>query len=168
MYIDSWRWEGVPFYLRTGKRLPRRTTQIAATFKRAPICIVHGRSDDCPISPNVVVLTLQPDEGFEVRFEVKTPGADGVVSKALAFDYEAEFEVIPPAYQTLLTDVIEGDQTLFVRADEVEASWRLWDPVIGYGNEIHPYEAGTWGPAVLNESLRLWTEEWTMRSRDAH
>jgi glucose-6-phosphate 1-dehydrogenase len=166
MYIDSWRWEGVPFYLRTGKRLPRRTTQIAATFKRAPICIVHGRSDDCPIAPNVVVLTLQPDEGFEVRFEVKTPGSDGVVSKALAFDYEAEFDVIPPAYQTLLTDVIEGDQTLFVRADEVEASWRLWDPVIAYENEIHPYRAGTWGPAVLNESLRLWTEEWTMRSRD--
>jgi glucose-6-phosphate 1-dehydrogenase len=168
MYIDSWRWEGVPFYLRTGKRLPRRTTQIAATFKRAPICIVHGRADDCPISPNVVVLTLQPDEGFEIRFEVKTPGEDGVVSKALEFDYEAEFDVIPPAYQTLLRDVIEGDQTLFVRADEVEASWRLWDPVVTSDDEIHPYEAGTWGPAVLNESLRLWTEEWTMRSRDHH
>jgi glucose-6-phosphate 1-dehydrogenase len=90
-----------------------------------------------------------------------------VVSEALEFDYEAEFDVIPPAYQTLLTDVIEGDQTLFVRADEVEASWRLWDPVIAYESDIHPYEAGTWGPAVLNEGLRLWTDEWTMRSRDA-
>jgi len=161
--IPTWRWQGVPFYLRTGKRLPRRTTQIAVTFKAPPVCIFHGDEDDCPIQPNVILLTLQPNESFEVRFEVRTPGANHVVSKPLSFDYEAEFTQIPDAYQTLIYDVIQGDQTLFVRADEVEASWRLWTPLLDAAAVLHPYEAGTWGPAVTNEALRLWTEEWTMR-----
>jgi glucose-6-phosphate 1-dehydrogenase len=161
--IDTWRWQGVPFFLRTGKRLPRRTTQVAITYKPAPVCIFHGIHDDCPIKPNVIVLTLQPDEGFEVRFEVKTPGDLGVVSKPMHFDYEAEFEKVPDAYQTLIFDVIRGDQTLFVRSDEVEASWRLYTPLFERHFRIHPYEAGTWGPAATNETLRLWTDEWTMR-----
>jgi len=161
--IPTWRWQGVPFYLRTGKRLPRRTTQIAVTFKPPPVCIFHGSEDDCPIQPNVIVLTLQPNESFEVRFEVRTPGSNHVVSKPLAFDYEAEFEQIPDAYQTLIFDVMQGDQTLFVRADEVEASWRLWTPLLDAPAVLHPYAAGTWGPAVTNEALRLWNEEWTMR-----
>ncbi len=161
--IPTWRWQGVPFYLRTGKRLPRRTTQIAVTFKLPPVCLFHGDEDDCPIQPNVILLTLQPNESFEVRFEVRTPGANNVVSKPLAFDYEAEFSQIPDAYQTLIFDVIQGDQTLFVRADEVEASWRLWTPLLEADAVLHPYEAGTWGPAVTNEALRLWNEEWTMR-----
>jgi glucose-6-phosphate 1-dehydrogenase len=164
--IDTWRWQGVPFYLRTGKRLPRRVTQIAITYKPAPVCIFHGVADTCPISPNVIVLTLQPDEGFEVRFELKPPGEPTrVISKALSFDYGAEFASVPDAYQTLLFDVITGDQTLFVRADEVEASWRLWTPFLEADDHVlHPYAAGTWGPAATNETLALWTDEWTMRS----
>jgi glucose-6-phosphate 1-dehydrogenase len=163
--IDSWRWQGVPFFLRTGKRLPKRLTQVAVTYKRAPVCIFHGVADGCPISPNVIVLTLQPNEGFEVRFELKPPGEPPrVVSKALSFDYEAEFASVPDAYQTLLFDVITGDQTLFVRADEVEESWRLWTPVLeSRDHPLHPYPAGTWGPAATNETLTLWTDEWTMR-----
>ena len=161
--IPTWRWQGVPFYLRTGKRLPRRTTQIAVTFKQPPVCIFHGDEDDCPIQPNVILLTLQPNESFEVRFEVRTPGANNVVSKPLSFDYEAEFSEIPAAYQTLIFDVMQGDQTLFVRADEVEASWRLWTPLLEAPAVLHPYEAGTWGPAVTNEALALWNDEWTMR-----
>ena len=110
--IPNYRWSGVPFFLRTGKRLPRRTTQIALTYKHAPVCIFHGVADDCPLQPNVILLTLQPDEGFEVRFELKAPGdPPRVVSKPLYFDYEAEFDAIPDAYQTLLFDVMVGDQT---------------------------------------------------------
>ncbi len=164
--IDSWRWQGVPFYLRTGKRLPRRTSQIAVTFKPAPVCIFHGEHDECPIKPNVVVLTLQPDEGFQLRFEVKTPGSPpNVTTKHFTFDYNAEFETIPLAYQTLLFDVITGDQTLFVRGDEVEESWRLWQPILDLEDHpVHPYAAGTWGPAVTNPELAFWTDEWTMRT----
>ncbi len=163
--IHSWRWEGVPFYLRTGKRLPRRTTQIAITYKRAPVCLFHGVSDECPIRPNVIVLTMQPHEGFEIRFELKSPGAETVVSKPMSFDYQEDFTSIPDAYQTLLHDVMIGDQTLFVRADEVEASWALWTPIIERSDiPIHPYAAGTWGPAATNETLALWTDEWTMRA----
>jgi glucose-6-phosphate 1-dehydrogenase len=162
--IHSWRWQGVPFYLRTGKRLPARTTQIAVTYKPPPLCLFHGEADECTIQPNVIVLTLQPDEGFEIRFEVKSPGVTDVVSKEMYFDYEKEFVRIPHAYQTLIYDVMTGDQTLFVRSDEVEASWRLWDPILHMTDvPIHPYAAGTWGPAVTNRSLALWTDEWTMR-----
>jgi glucose-6-phosphate 1-dehydrogenase len=164
LHIHSWRWQGVPFFLRTGKRLPTRTTQIAVTYRPAPVCLFHGVADDCPINPNVIVLTLQPDEGFEIRFEVKAPGAGNVVSKPMFFDYEEEFTVIPDAYQTLIYDVIVGDQTLFVRADEVEASWRLWTPILERTDlPVYPYAAGTWGPAATNEALALWTDEWTMR-----
>jgi glucose-6-phosphate 1-dehydrogenase len=162
--IPNYRWAGVPFFLRTGKRLPRRTTQVALTYKQAPICVFHGIADDCPLSPNVIVLTLQPDEGFEVRFELKAPGdPPRVVSKPLHFDYEAEFEIIPDAYQTLLYDVMIGDQTLFVRSDEVEESWRIYSPLLEQDIEAHPYPAGTWGPAETIRDLALWTDEWTMR-----
>ena len=162
--IPNYRWAGVPFFLRTGKRLPRRTTQIALTYKQAPVCVFHGFADNCPLSPNVILLTLQPNEGFEVRFELKAPGdPPRVVSKPLYFDYEAEFDLIPDAYQTLLYDVMIGDQTLFVRADEVEESWRLYTPLLQQEIEVHPYPAGTWGPADTNRDLALWTDEWTMR-----
>ena len=162
--IPNYRWAGVPFFLRTGKRLPRRTTQVALTYNQGPVCVFHGISDDCPISPNVIVLTLQPEEGFEVRFGLKAPGdPPRVISKSLYFDYEAEFDAIPDAYQTLLFDVMIGDQTLFVRADEVEESWRLYTPLLEENLTVHPYPAGTWGPAATNLDLALWTDEWTMR-----
>ena len=163
--ISNYRWAGVPFFLRTGKRLPRQTTQVALTYKRAPVCLFHGMADDCPMQPNVILLTLQPDEGFEVQFELKAPGdPPRVVSRPLHFDYEAEFDVIPDAYQTLLLDVITGDQTLFVRADEVEQAWRLYTPLLAEDIPLHPYPAGTWGPAQTNHDLALWNDEWTMRS----
>ncbi len=112
----------------------------------------------------MIVLTLQPNEGFEVRFELKAPGEPPrVLSKPLFFDYEAEFDVVPDAYQTLLFDIMIGDQTLFVRADEVEQSWRIYTPLLDMDLELHPYAAGTWGPAETNRELELWTNEWTMR-----
>jgi glucose-6-phosphate 1-dehydrogenase len=166
VYVHSWRWEGVPFYLRTGKRLPDRTTQIAVTYKPPPVCIFHGMIDDCPISPNVLILTLQPNEGFEVRFELKEPGKAGVVTQPMSFDYADRFDLLPDAYQTLLFDVITGDQTLFVRADEVEASWRLWTPLLDRADlPLLPYPAGSWGPEAATGLLAKEDDQWTMRQR---
>ena len=149
--IDNWRWQGVPFYLRTGKRMPAKSSQIAIRFRPPPICLFHGRRDQCEEHQNVIKLILQPNEGFEVHFDVKSPGeALHLVEKKLRFMYADEFDDLPDAYQTLLFDIIQGDQTLFVRADEVEASWRLYDPVITAATNGHPleiYESGTWGPA---------------------
>jgi len=160
--VDTWRWQGVPFYLRTGKRLPRRLTQIAVTFQRPPLCIFHGRRDSCAIGPNVLLITLQPDEGFSLSFNVKAPGEMFALdSQVLSFSHDDVYGRLPDAYQTLILDVIEGDQTLFVRSDEVEASWRLYDPLLDYRPEPYVYEAGTWGPAVTDPSLALGGKAWT-------
>ena len=160
--IDTWRWQGVPFYLRSGKRLPRRLTQIAVTFRRPPLCIFHGCRDGCDVDPNVLLITLQPDEGFTLRFNVKAPGEPMIIeTQALRFSHDDVYGRLPEAYRALIQDIIEGDQTLFVRADEVEASWRLYDPILDCDADIHPYEAGTWGPAVLNSSLALGATAWT-------
>ncbi|MEA3510955.1 MAG: glucose-6-phosphate dehydrogenase, partial [Actinomycetota bacterium] len=160
--IDTWRWTGVPFYLRTGKRLPKRLTQIAVTFQQPPHCIFHGRRDSCVVNSNVLLITLQPDEGFTLSFNVKAPGGTFALdSQVLSFSHDDVYGRLPDAYQTLILDIIEGDQTLFVRSDEVDASWRLYDPLLGYDPEPHRYAAGTWGPAVLDKTLALGGEAWT-------
>ena len=160
--VDTWRWRGVPFYLRTGKRLPKQLTEIAITFQRPPLCIFHGHRDSCVAKPNVLLITLQPDEGFSLRFNVKVPGEAMMLdSQSLSFSHDDVYGRLPGAYQALILDVIEGDQTLFVRADEVDASWRLYDPLLDYHPEPHPYAAGTWGPAVLNKDLALGGKAWT-------
>ncbi len=147
--IDNWRWQGVPFYLRTGKRLPVKSSQIVVRFRPPPICLFHGKRDQCVEHQNIIKLMLQPNEGFEVLFDVKSPGeALKLTQKQLRFMYADEFDRLPDAYQTLLFDIMQGDQTLFVRADEVEASWRLYDPVIeaAADHPLHEYAAGSWGP----------------------
>jgi glucose-6-phosphate 1-dehydrogenase len=145
--IMNWRWQGVPFFLRTGKRMPRRITRIGVRFKNAPVCMfdVDGA---CVVKPNMLLLTLQPDEGFSLHIGVKKPGsASDVKQIPLAFKYKDLFDAMPEAYQTLLLDVLRGDQTLFVHSDEVLESWKLYDPLLPQGHKIHPYAAGTSGPA---------------------
>ena len=162
LHIDTWRWQGVPFYLRTGKRLPRSLTQIAVTFLPPPLCIFHGARDGCNMAPNVLLITLQPDEGFTLRFSVKAPGEPLTIeSQELRFSHDDVYGALPDAYQALIQDVIEGDQTLFVRSDETEASWRLYDQLLNGEHELHGYAAGTWGPAVRNRSLALGGRSWT-------
>jgi glucose-6-phosphate 1-dehydrogenase len=162
--VDTWRWRGVPFYLRTGKRLPKRLTQIVVTFQLPPMCIFHGHRDSCSVSPNVLVVTLQPDERFALHFNVKVPGEGYRLEKqALEYDHGDTYGRLPDAYQTLILDIIEGDQTLFVRSDEVEASWRLYDPLLDMNSEPHSYAAGTWGPAAFNENLALGDGAWMSR-----
>jgi glucose-6-phosphate 1-dehydrogenase len=161
--VNNWRWQGVPFYLRTGKRLPTKLTQIAVRFKSAPVSLFQpsGRpcipeNEDCRATPNELLITLQPDEGFDLQFEVKAPGNsdDGTTSletRRLSFSYDEAFGPMPDAYETLLSDIITGDQTLFVRADEVEMSWLLYDALLDADLPVHPYEAGTWGPDATNQ-----------------
>jgi glucose-6-phosphate 1-dehydrogenase len=165
--VANWRWQGTPFYLRTGKRMPRRTTQIAVHFRCAPVSLFRtdGAPEGCGVDPNVLLITLQPDEGFDLRFEVKAPDVDvertgmNLVTQTLSFSYEDAFGPVPDAYQTLLRDIITGDQTLFVRADEVEASWDLYTPLLKRKGDLplHPYAAGTWGPEAAFDLGAAWT-----------
>ncbi len=144
--IENWRWHGVPFYLRTGKRLKERKSEIVVTFRCPPVALFKS-SEDAGINPNVLVIAIQPNEGFRISFEVKKPGAEmEVQSEWMHFSYSEAFGPIPEAYYTLLLDVMQGDQTLFVSADETLASWKLYTPVLNAHRAIHSYPAGSWGP----------------------
>ncbi len=147
--VSNWRWQGVPFVLRTGKRMPERRTQIFVRFRPAPISIFQPFESTCHLSPNVLIFTLQPNEGFDLCFEVKEPGDHRVrmVTQRLRFRYDEAFEPLPEAYETLLLDIMEGDQTLFVDSAWVEASWKLYDPILDGSIPIKPYPAGSTGPA---------------------
>ncbi len=146
LFVDSWRWQGVPFYIRTGKRLPRKTTQIAVRFRSAPVSFF--KKVGCRLeSSDVLLITLQPDEGFSFHFDIKKPGDPfQIESIPLSFSYDERYHQIHDAYQTLLLDVLEGDQTLFVHATEVEASWKLFTGLLEAPPPVRPYAAGSWGP----------------------
>ena len=144
--IDNWRWHGVPFYLRTGKRLPVGVRQIVVSF-RCPVLALFERFPEAAISSNALVITIEPHEGFELLFEVKSPGdLLRLQTQRLKFRYEDVFPRLPEAYEALLLDVLHGDQTLFVRIDEVLEAWRLFTPLLAADLPVHPYAAGTWGP----------------------
>jgi len=144
--IANWRWQGVPFCLRTGKRLPHRTTKIVVTFRSAPVSM-FGPFHSCSLHCNALIITIQPDEGFDVYFEVKTPGqAVQFETQTLRFRYSDLFPSLPEAYETLLLDVMRGDTTLFVRADWVESSWRVYDDLLREPPVPLAYPAGSWGP----------------------
>jgi glucose-6-phosphate 1-dehydrogenase len=165
LYVDTWRWQGVPFLLRTGKRLPERSTRITVTFHEPALCVFHGRRDDCVHEPDVLLIILEPDEGFSLRFNVKSPHEDTTIdTQTLHFRYSDVYGDLRDAYQTLILDILEGDQTLFVRADEVEASWRIWDPVLRSEPDMVAYRAGTWGPSEMNQGVRLGGEQWMRRA----
>jgi glucose-6-phosphate 1-dehydrogenase len=158
--IDTWRWQGVPFYIRTGKRLPRRVTQIAVRFRQPPVWLFRsvGVSD---VDPNVLILSLQPDEGFALYMDIKVPGEPfRLRALPLDFYYGDAFDTIPEAYQTLLLDVLNGDQTLFVHADETEASWELYDALLRGNLPVSQYPAGSWGPSAADELLRSHGHSW--------
>ena len=166
VYLDSWRWAGVPFYLRTGKRLPKRTTEIAIQFRKPPLHI-FSRVSPTPISPNLLIINVQPDEGISIRFEAKLPGTRMQLAPVMMnFRYGSAFgQPVPEAYETLLLDAMLGDATLFARHDFVEASWALITPVLdawaqSKAPEIATYGAGEWGPreadALIAADGRRW------------
>ena len=148
--MDNWRWAGVPFYIRTGKRLPKRVTEVALQFQRPPHLPI--RLDQATALPDALILRIQPDEGITLRFGAKVPGHSFVVRSAtMEFNYEATFvEESPEAYERLLLDALIGDPTLFIRSDEVAQCWRIIDPIIGYwaddARSIPLYEAASGAP----------------------
>ena len=160
--IDNWRWAGVPFYLRTGKRLPRRVSEIAIQFRCAPHLVFHGEH----VEPNMLVLNIQPEEGISISFEAKLPGQEMHLKKVtMDFSYHEEFGTEErSAYATLLNDCIRGDATLFDRADGVEAAWALVDPILeawrGQKPTFPNYAAGTWGQRESNELLERDGRQW--------
>ncbi len=161
--IATWRWHGVPFYLRAGKRLARRVTQVVVTFRRAPIALFQPfHSHDVEgMPPNRLIITIQPSEGFDLYFQVKAPGQEIVLdTHPLHFRYEEAYSALHDAYETLLLDVLAGDQTLFVRADEVEAAWGVYTPLLDRPPQVEPYAAGTWGPAEADRLAEGTGHQW--------
>ena len=163
--VDNWRWADVPFYLRSGKRMPERVTEIAIQFKRAPHMLFKNLTD--PIKPNVLVLRIQPDEGITLSFEAKLPGATLRTQPVnMEFKYRTAFGVgAPEAYERLLLDCLLGDATLFDRADSVEKAWSLVMPLLENWSATAPpwfpnYSAGSWGPpeayALIERDGRWW------------
>jgi glucose-6-phosphate 1-dehydrogenase len=169
LFIDNWRWADVPFYLRTGKRLPQRTTKIVIQFKRAPFVLFRKTAVD-KLEPNRLVLHLQPDEGISLSFGAKVPGPVVQIGGVdMNFNYTDYFNATPQTgYERLLYDCMLGDATLFQRSDMVEAAWHVVAPILDVWEALPPrrfpnYAAGTWGPAEADEMLtkdhRHWSNE---------
>ena len=163
--IDDWRWAGVPFYLRTGKRLPKRATEIAIQFREVPHRLFRDSSSEP--EPNLLAMRVQPDEGILLRFSAKVPGLGlDVRAVTMDFSYGSSFSVdSPDAYETLILDAALGDASLFTRADEVEAAWRIATPIVeawidGPPPELPNYAAGTWGPAGADALLARDGRRW--------
>jgi len=163
LYIDSWRWRGVPFFLRSGRRLAAKKTEITLQFKDVP----HRLFPRDPGAPsNRIALEIQPNEGVHLRFETKVPGG-GMQTRPvdMVFRYQDDLgeRGLPEAYERLLLDAIQGDASLFIRADEIELSWALVDPLLRADAEPLRYRGGTWGPKRSDRLLaapgRSWINE---------
>ncbi len=166
LFIDSWRWADVPFYLRTGKRMPTRVTEIAIQFKRPPFMLFRKTSVE-RLDPNLLVIRIQPDEGISLRFDAKVPGpAVRVGTVDMDFQYAKYFgDACSTGYETLLHDCLAGDATLFQRDDNVEVGWSVVDPILQVWRSLPPasfpnYSAGTWGPKEADELLERDGRQW--------
>jgi len=157
-FVENWRWAGVPFYVRTGKRLPKRVTEIAIQYNQAPLEIFDDEDGEGTV-PNLLIVRIQPEEGLSLKFLSKTPGSRMKLRPvSMDFNYGSSFgERSPSAYETLLLDAIVGDATLYTRQDMVEASWSVVEPIQNVWRETRfefpNYAAGTWGPAAADEML---------------
>jgi glucose-6-phosphate 1-dehydrogenase len=157
--VDNWRWAGIPFYIRTGKRLARKVTEIAVTLKPVPH-LAFSQDGSLGVQPNQIVLTLQPNEGVALRLGAKIPGTRMIIRPVnMEFLYGTAFlSQSPEAYERLITDAMRGDAMLFTRNDEVEAQWRICDPIVSaWGHAPGPlpsYEAGSQGPQEVDGLLR--------------
>jgi glucose-6-phosphate 1-dehydrogenase len=163
LQVDNWRWAGVPFFLRTGKRLGKRSSEIVIRFHRTPHMIFRRSPEG--VDPNLLIIRIQPDEGIALTVAAKTPGPElklGTIT--MDFKYRDVFGgQSPEAYERLLLDAIHGDATLYARGDWVEQAWSLLQPVLdawGAGGEPQPYEAGTWGPPAADELIRRESGSW--------
>jgi glucose-6-phosphate 1-dehydrogenase len=163
--VDNWRWAGVPFYVRTGKRLPKRVTEVVLQFSRPPHLPIHA-DQMSELAPDALILRIQPDEGITLRFGAKVPGYSFRVRTAtMEFSYESTFrEESPEAYERLLLDALIGDPTLFIRSDEVAQAWRIVDPIVRHWADspgrIPLYEAASWGPTEADQLLARDGRSW--------
>jgi glucose-6-phosphate 1-dehydrogenase len=163
LFVDNWRWANVPFYIRVGKRMPKRVTEIRVQFKRPPHMTFEAAKE---LDPNAITLRIQPEEGISLRFGAKVPSAGlRLRNVAMDFTYMSSFLVeTPEAYERLLLDCMIGDPTLFTRADEVEAAWAFIDPIEAAWRDDRPslalYAAGTWGPAASDKLIQADGRDW--------
>jgi len=167
LFVDNWRWADVPFYIRTGKRMPKRVTEIAIQFKRAPFLLFRQTSVE-RLQPNRLRMLLQPDEGISLSFGAKIPGPIVRIGGVqMAFQYKDYFGTTPSTgYERLLYDCMLGDATLFQRSDMVETGWSVVNPVQDVWDALPPrkfpnYAVGTWGPAEADEMLARDGRQWS-------
>ncbi len=169
--VDNWRWAGVPFYLRTGKRLPSRVSEIAIQFKLPPLNLfntVECDGDICALvgaQPNQLVFRIQPSESIKLSFSTKRPGMQYQIHPVtMDFNYKTFTQPLPEAYERLLLDVLRGDSTLFMRSDELEAAWQFVTPILDHWKRDktmpEPYRSGSWGPRAADELLQNDGREW--------
>ena len=168
LYIDNWRWQGVPFYLRSGKALMRKTSEIIIEFQRPPHLMFH-LPEGSGITPNILSLCIQPDEGIHLRFEAKVPDREQEMrSVDMDFHYQSSFDgSLPEAYERLLLEALAGDASLFTRNDSIEAAWRLLDPVLeGWERQATArlviYPVGSWGPKEADDLLERDGRGWRL------
>ena len=164
VFVDNWRWAGVPFYIRAGKRMPKKATEVAIQFHSSPHT-PFARDDTEGLEPNVLVVRVQPEEGLSLKIGAKVPGSGFEVSSVnMDLLYGTAFlEEAPDAYQRLLLDLMLGDPTLFIRADEAEGAWKVLDSVMKHWSEkreVSLYPAGTWGPEEADALLERDGREW--------
>jgi glucose-6-phosphate 1-dehydrogenase len=165
LFVDNWRWSGMPFYLRTGKCLPEKLSEIVVRFRSPPLALFQKQCQS-PVYPNDLIIRVQPDEGISWRLNGKVPGGQlNIKSVELDFLYKTAFKTEPPeAYERLIFDAMVGDQTLFIRADEAEAAWEVVDPIEkGWEQSRHPpqeYAPGTWGPKRAMDLIEMDGRRW--------
>jgi glucose-6-phosphate 1-dehydrogenase len=173
LFIDNWRWQGVPFYLRSGKALAQKCSEIILQFKRPPH-VMFPLAPGQEINPNRLVLRIQPDEGIHLRFEAKVPDTVAEMrSVDMAFDYASTFgaSAIPDAYERLLLDVLQGDPSLFARSDSIDLSWAFIDSLLAacesqHGPPLTFYEPGSWGPPEADAFMAREGRRWLQVCRD--
>jgi glucose-6-phosphate 1-dehydrogenase len=165
LYVDNWRWSGMPFYIRTGKCLARKLSEVVVRFRSPPLTLFQKQCES-PVYSNDLVIRVQPEEGLSWRMNGKVPGgAMNIKQVALDMEYKTAFKVEPPeAYERLIFDAILGDQTLFIRGDEAEAAWQIIDPIEEYwaSSKTPPesYAPGTWGPKKANDLIEKDGRRW--------
>jgi glucose-6-phosphate 1-dehydrogenase len=166
LFIDNWRWEGTPFYLRSGKRLPKRVAEIAVQLKGVPHLFFKSLIEE-EIQPNTIVFRIQPDEGISIRFQAKHPGSKLCMDTVtMDFSYQDSFKVASPeAYERLLLDCLAGDPMLFSRRDWVEHSWSVISPILEQWQRsadpgVPNYRAGSWGPGEADDLIERDGRSW--------
>ena len=167
LFINNWRWKGVPFYLRSGKAMAAKSSEIILEFQKPPH-LMFNLPDDYDFTPNIFSLCIQPNEGILLKFQAKVPDSDqDMRSVDMEFHYRSSFDdpQLPDAYERLLMEALEQDPSLFTRSDSIEAAWKIMDPIIEFNEKdpqqpVHLYPKGSWGPTASDDLLSRDSHRW--------